>query len=146
MFSHDFIFKPGLWIGEGKVTFSASPEVLRFYTKWTVEKEKDQEIVCLQQVEMGQGESNLFNKFVFSHILSTSFQVELTSELLGTVQGKGIMDSKMIAWEFHGHAEFEGVEVYQMQDNGDYLLHAEYSSVDQFRTIIDGRIWKKAVS
>jgi hypothetical protein len=64
--------------------------------------------------------------------------------MLGSVQGKGIIDAKTIAWEFRGHPDFEGFEVYELQENGDFMLHAEYSSLDQIRTIIDGRIWKKA--
>lgn len=146
MGNFDFIFKPGLWVGEGKVTFSASPETVRFYTKWTIEKEKDKQIVCQQHVEMEGGDSNVYNTFIFSNLLPTSFSVELVNELLGSVQGKGLIDGKTIAWEFRGHPEFEGFEVYEMQDSGDYMLHAEYSSIDQIRTIIDGRIWKKAVN
>jgi hypothetical protein len=38
---------------------------------------------------------------------------------------------------------FEGFEVYEQQENGDYFLHAEYGSPDQFRTIIEGLIWRK---
>jgi len=139
-----FIFKPGLWIGEGKVTFSASPERVRFYTKWTIEKETDDEVVCQQHVEMEGGESNVYNTFVFSNIQKDSFNVELSSEILGSVQGKGLIDKKTIAWEFRDHPEFQGFEVYELQDNGDFMLHAEYSSTDQIRTIIDGRLWKKA--
>lgn len=142
---HDFIFKPGLWVGEGKVTFSASPEHVRFYTKWTIEKEQDGTITCQQHVEMEGGESNVYNTFIFSKILSQSFSLELRSELLGAIQGRGVLDAKTIAWEFRGHPDFEGFEVYELQENGDFMLHAEYSSIDQIRTIIDGRVWKKAL-
>jgi hypothetical protein len=69
--------------------------------------------------------------------------MELENELLGKVKGAGVIDEKTIAWEFHGTGGLEGFEVYELQDNGDYMMHAEYSSPDQFRTIIDGRIWKK---
>ena len=69
--------------------------------------------------------------------------MELENELLGTVKGTGVIDENTIAWEFHGTGGLEGFEVYELQDNGDYMMHAEYSSPDQFRTIIDGRIWKK---
>lgn len=141
---HDFIFKPGLWVGEGKVTFSASPDRIRFYTKWTLEKEKESQLIWHQHVELEGGESNVYNTFRFSNIKPDTFAVELNNELLGTVLGKGIIDRKTIAWEFRGHPEFEGFEVYELQDNGDFMLHAEYSSLDQIRTIIDGRIWKKA--
>lgn len=145
MVIHEFIFNPGIWVGEGKVTFSASPDLVRFYTKWTIENENQQAITCHQHVEMEGGESNVYNTFVFSQIKPQSFSVELVNELLGPVQGKGIIDSKTIAWEFRNHSEFEGFEVYELQENGDFMLHAEYSSVDQVRTIIDGRIWKKVL-
>lgn len=144
MSSHEFILSPGLWVGEGKVTFSASPERLRFYTKWKVEKAKNGIVNCTQQVEMEGGGENVYNDLTFSDIQAGGFLVELTSELLGTVMGKGVIDPKTIAWEFRGHPDFEGFEVYELQENGDYMLHAEFSSIDLVRTIIDGRIWKKS--
>lgn len=142
--SHQFLFSPGLWVGEGRVTFSSSPDHLRFYTKWNIEKENQGMIPCQQHVEMEGGEDRVFNNFVFSAVTSSSFLLELTNELLGNVKGKGVIDPKTIAWEFRGNDEFEGFEVYELQENGDYMLHAEYASTDQFRTIIDGRIWKKS--
>jgi hypothetical protein len=141
---HPFILAPGEWIGEGRITFSASPERLRFFTKWIVEKDSEIGINCLQHVEMEGGEERVSNKFVVSKLLPESFVIELTSEMLGTIQGKGVIDAKTIAWEFRGHPDFEGFEVYELQENGDYMLHAEYASSGQFRTIIDGRIWKKS--
>jgi hypothetical protein len=144
MAKHDFIFSPGHWIGEGRITFSASPDRLRFYTKWLIEEDKDNSIHCLQYVEMDTGEERISNKFAFSNILPRSFDVELSSEMIGSVHGKGIIDEKTIAWEFRGHPDFEGFEVYELQDNGDYMMHAEYALPGQFRTIIDGRIWKKS--
>lgn len=140
----NFIFKPGLWLGEGNITFSASPEMVHFYTKWTVEEEKNSKIVCHQRVEIEGGESNVYNTFGFFNLFPHSFSVELSSDFLGKAEGKGILDDKTIAWEFRGHLEFEGFEVYELQDNGDFVVHGEYSSPDQIRTIIDGRIWKKS--
>jgi hypothetical protein len=144
MTDHDFIFKSGLWVGEGKVTFSASPDRIRFYTKWTQEKEKAPDLFWNQHVELEGGESNVYNTFRFFNVKPNSFEVELNNELLGTVVGKGLIEPKTIAWEFRGHPEFEGFEVYELQENGDFMLHAEYCSLDQIRTIIEGRIWKKS--
>lgn len=141
--SHEFIFLPGNWIGEGKITFSASPERLRFYTKWFVEEKESGQISCQQHVEMEGRDANVINRFTFSSILPESFSIELSSDLMGTLNGKGLIDSKTIAWEFRS-PDFEGFEVYELQDNGDYMLHAEYISTEQFRTIIDGRIWPKS--
>ena len=33
-----FLFEPGLWIGEGHVQFSSSPEQVKFYTRWKIPK------------------------------------------------------------------------------------------------------------
>jgi hypothetical protein len=143
MYYHEFILSHSHWIGEGRVTFSASPEHLRFYTKWLIDKKEADMINCRQYVEMEGGKDQVFNQFIFSNILADSFAIELTNELLGTMSGKGVIDAKTIAWEFRGNADFEGFEVYELQENGDYMLHAEYATDEQFRTIIDGRIWRK---
>lgn len=145
---HTFLFSPGKWLGEGKITFSGSPDLLKFYTRWDIAPAEPEgelhEIVCLQIVEMqGATEEHIKNRFTFSQVDSVSFVLELENELIGVVQGKGLMDEKKIAWEFRGHSTFEGFEVYELQENGDYLFHAEYVSPDQFRSLIDGRIWKK---
>lgn len=142
---HHFIFNPGIWIGEGKITFSTSPESIHYYTKWIIEEfDKKLGYTCMQQVEMQGGEESVFNNLTFSDVTSDSFTVKLENELLTTVTGKGVMDLKTIAWEFRTGADFEGFEVYELQDNGDYMMHAEYASPDQYRTIIDGRVWKKS--
>lgn len=144
MTTHQFIFQPGKWIGEGKIAFSASPEHIRFFTRWVIEDPKKEGIDCLQEVEMQGTEPHMQNSFHFSQIKPTGFDVQLENEILGKVKGSGVIDAKTIAWEFHATTEgLEGFEVYELQDNGDYMLHAEYTSPDQLRTIIDGRIWKK---
>lgn len=144
MHIHPFILAPGAWIGEGKVTFSMSPEIVRFYTKWVTEAVHDGKIACEQRVEKGGGGEDVFNTFTFYNLTPERFTVELSNEELGTVTGSGVIDEKTIAWEFKGNPEFQGFEVYELQENGDYLVHAEYSSTEDYRTIIDGRIWQKA--
>lgn len=142
--NHTFIFNPGIWVGEGKITFSTSPENIHFYTKWTIEKNDETKgYVCEQQVEMQGMNESVFNHLVIFDVTEESFKIKLENDLIGKVSGQGIIDPKTIAWEYMGE-EFEGFEVYELQDNGDYTLHAEYSSSDQYRTIIDGRIWKKS--
>lgn len=141
--NHDFIFNPGIWIGEGKIAFTTSPESIHFYTKWKIGKYDDEiGYDCEQQVEMQGVDESVFNHVIISDVTSHSFHVTLENDLFGKVTGKGIWDPKTIAWEYLS-SEFEGFEVYELQDNGDYTLHAEYSSPDEYRTIIDGRIWKK---
>lgn len=150
MAQHAFIFESGLWVGEGRVRFSSSPDQVKFYTKWTIPKNLKQatgeEGSCSQQVEMLGSNEQVVNKFVITMQSQNSFMISLENEMVGKVQGKGIVDEKTIAWEFRGHPGFEGFEVYELTDNGDYMLHAEYASPDQFRTMIEGRIWKKAAS
>ena len=143
MTTHAFIFQPGYWIGEGQISFSASPEKLRFYTRWMASGMATEGIRCQQKVEMEGGEETVYNQFLFFHLRESAFQIQLENDLVELVVGKGVLDQKTIAWEFRGNGKIEGFEVYTLQENGDYLIHAEYSSPDLFRTLIDGRIWKK---
>ncbi|HRD55229.1 MAG TPA: hypothetical protein PLC42_02420 [Parachlamydiaceae bacterium] len=137
-----FIFEKGIWIGEGQVKFSTGLEQIHFYTKWEIKALENGEIHCKQQVEMRGGGENVTNRFIFSNIQEKRFLISIENDVLGKAQGSGIADEKKIAWEFRDHADFEGFEVYELQENGDYLLHAEYIS-EEHRTTIDGRIWKK---
>lgn len=143
---HVFIFSPGRWIGEGKITFSASMDHLRFYTSWQIGDVTDENkiIPCYQRVEMQGADSAMENAFFVELLDADKFKIQLENELLGSVEGSGLIDSSTIAWEFRHHSNIEGFEVYELQENGDYMFHAEYASPDQFRTIIDGRIWKKS--
>jgi hypothetical protein len=152
MTQHLFIFQPGLWVGEGKIQFSSSPEQIKFYTKWDIPSKQEEELLgtrkisCTQKVEMSGDTEQMTNRFTFAHVTPSGFTLKLENDLVGHVEGQGVIDGKTIAWEFRGHPNFEGFEVYELLDSGDYMLHAEYSSPDQFRTIIDGRIWKKVAT
>lgn len=139
----EFIFTPGLWLGEGKISFSASSEFLKFYTKWEIAEESPGVMRALQIVEMQGIEEQVINNFTFADIKPTSFTVVLENNIVGRVYGTGLRDEGTIAWEFRGHLTFEGFEVYERQETGDYFLHAEYGATDQFRTIVEGLIWRK---
>lgn len=141
--NHTFLFLPGSWIGEGDVTFSASPDKVHFFTKWEVKHDNDGLIRCSQTVEIRGVEEQVTNRFTLSEVTEKGFQILLDNDVLDQVSGKGFVDPLKLAWEFREHETFEGFEVYELQDNGEYNMHAEYSSPDQFRTIIDGRIWMK---
>jgi len=143
MSNHTFLFKPGQWIGEGKISFSTSPDALRFYTKWIIEENHSGTIHCRQRVEMEDREEDIYNDFLIYNIEPTSFSIQLNSELLGCLEGKGGIDTKSIAWEFRYFPELEGFETYELLESGDYIIHAEYMSTEKYRTIIDGRLWKK---
>ncbi len=140
---HTFLFLPGSWIGEGDVTFSASPDKVHFFTKWEVKHGDDGLIRCQQTVEIRGVEEQVTNSFTISSLTEKGFHILLQNEMLREVSGKGFIDTLKLAWEFREEETFEGFEVYELQENGEYHMHAEYSSPDQFRTIIDGRIWMK---
>lgn len=143
-----FIFQEGKWLGEGKIGFSASEEEIHFFTRWTIEPSKKGgsglSIRCVQEVEMREGASDkMVNRFFFSEIEKNSFTVTLENEQFGSVKGTGIIEPDKIAWEFRGHPHIEGFEVYQQGKEGEWLFHAEYVSPEQYRSIINGKIWKK---
>jgi hypothetical protein len=138
--SHSFLFTPGNWVGEGTVTFSASPEQLYFITKWAIHSSGEEGIACNQEVRMEGTDEPVLNYFKIFDLTPTNFKISLKNDILGEVSGTGIIDKRTIAWEFRGQIGFQGYEVYEMEGEGLYKFHAEYASPDQFRTIIDGHI------
>lgn len=140
MFNHTFIFQPGLWEGEGTIAFSHSSEKLAFSTRWEVEEGDVSGVTCIQEVKMVGADENVTNKFTFSELTPKSFEVALENDLMGSVLGKGVVDEKLIAWEFRADQGMEGYEVYELQEDGQYSLRAEYASPDQFKTIIRGTL------
>lgn len=141
---HGFIFEPANWTGEGAVGFSASPEQVPFSTSWIIDPMEDEGIRCQQRVEMEGADEDVRNKIHIYDISEKAFSISLENEIVGQVIGSGIIDEKTIAWEFRGHIGFQGYEVYEKTGDGsEYRFHAEYSSPDQFRTIIDGIITKR---
>jgi hypothetical protein len=138
---HLFIFAPGAWKGEGTVSFSASPEKVPFMTQWVIEPSQDEGIRCEQKVEMEGADDKVRNTMHFYDLSNGSFNISLENDIVGQVIGSGIIDEQTIAWEFRGNIGFQGYEVFEKQGDGnEYRFHAEYSSPDQFRTIIDGVI------
>jgi hypothetical protein len=143
MSHHDFLFTPSLWLGEGKITFSSSSEFLKFYTRWEISEENPGVMKATQVVELQGVEEHVINLLTLTDIQPTSFTVTLENNIVGKIAGKGLRDERTIAWEFRGQTTFEGFEVYEQQENGDYFLHAEYGTPAQFRTIVEGLIWQK---
>ena len=140
--THTFLLVPALWKGEGKIDFNSSPDIIPFYTQWEVFPLDQGTIQAKQTVEMEGTEEILHNHFRITSLTPISFLIELTNELLGTVQGRGTLVPNQIGWEFRHPSTFDGFETYRLDEQGQYSLHAEYASPDQYRTIIDGRIWK----
>jgi hypothetical protein len=83
------------------------------------------------------------NELLFFDFTPKGFSVEMDNVNIGKVLGTGIFDEKMIGWEFRDNdLNFEGYETYTLQVDGSYHVHAEYVTSDQFRTQIEGKIWK----
>lgn len=141
---HDFFFKEGTWLGEGRVQFSGSTDEIKFYTKWQVASEKNGLIVLKQLVEMQGINEKMQNTYTLQSIQDGKFEISLTNELLQDIKGRGLFDEGKIAWEFASKGVFEGFEIFEIKGDGTYQFHAEYSTEDLFRTIIDGTIWKKS--
>lgn len=143
MTANDFIFLAGNWLGEGKITLSHSNDFIKFYTKWQITEEKNKMNKALQTVEMQGIKDQIINQFSFQLVTEKKIIVTLENQLVGKIQGTGLRDSSLIAWEFR-QPHFEGFESYELQENGDYFFHAEYGAADQFRTLIEGLIWRKS--
>lgn len=148
MFNHPFILQPNAWIGEGKIVLNMVDENLGFFTRWSVSHpDPSGKIECVQEVQIKGLSEVMLNQFFFYDLSPNAFIVELENQALGKVQGKGIINEKVIAWEFRvSELGFEGFEFYERQSDNSYLMRAEYASSDQFRTIIQGRVWQPATS
>lgn len=142
---HAFLFQPNIWLGEGKLLVTGASKEIGFYTKWIIDPLNDEKIFCRQQVELLSSQDQIVNHYCLEEITPNAFSITLSNELFGTDTGRGKIDGPLIAWEFENSTSLRGFEIYTLQENGEYLFHAEYASLspDQFRTTIHGRIWKK---
>jgi hypothetical protein len=142
---HPFILTPGNWIGEGRITLSMVEEELSFHTRWNVPPHNKGRIESKQEIQISSLSDIMQNQFVFYDITAKSFAIELENQSLGKVVGKGMINDYLIGWEFRlDHLGFEGFEFYEKSDLPDtYLMHAEYATNDDFRTVIHGKIWLK---
>lgn len=143
--SECFIFEPGTWLGEGTVKLTVSDEELKYVTRWHVNKlKKSGEIGSVQEVQITGIPDVMQNQFSFYEFGEEHFKVKLENPTIGKVVGTGIYRPKLVAWEFRlNDIGFEGFEMYQLLDDGSYFMHAEYVSHEDFRTRIQGKIWKK---
>ncbi len=142
---HPFILQPSSWLGEGKINLSLVEEELPFYTRWKIQEKDDcGKIECLQEIQVKGLSEIMQNQLLLYDLNPGTFVIELDNPALGRVIGKGIVSEKLIGWEFRSpEAGFEGYEFYEKQPDDSYLMHAEYSTSDQLRTIIKGRVWKQ---
>jgi len=144
MLPHMFILSPSTWLGEGTIKLNMVDEELGFMTRWQVDNPNPLGLIeCVQEVQVKGLSEVMHNQFTFHDLSHTNFLIELENQVLGKVQGTGIINDQIIAWEFRlKEVGFEGFEIYEKQSDGSYLMRAEYSSSDQFRTLIQGKVWQ----
>ena len=138
---------PGSWLGEGTIHLNMIDEELGFFTRWNVaQKDGGGKIQCTQEIQVKGLSDMMINQFSFFDLSASQFILELENHALGCVAGSGLLTLKVIAWEFRIlDIGFEGFEFYELQSDNSYLMRAEYSTNDEFRTIIQGKVWEKKV-
>ena len=143
MFNHSFIFTPGSWTGEGKILLNMVEEELIFSTNWAIQdKDFVGKVTCAQEIQIQGLSDNMRNELLFYDFKNKVFSVDMENQNVGRIVGTGVYDEKMIAWEFlNNDMNFEGYEVYQKQPDGSYQMKGEYVTSDQFRTLIEARIF-----
>lgn len=148
MIQHHFLFHPTSWLGEGKISLSVSDEVLPFYTRWNLgAKSPEGEISAKQEVQIAGISDVMNNHFLIYDLTPTEFKIELENATLGKIIGKGVIKDTIIAWEFRSEElGFDGFELYERQEDGSYLIRAEYATADACRTTIEGKIWEKVIA
>jgi hypothetical protein len=146
MTNHQFILNPNAWLGEGKIQLSMVDEELGFITRWNVmPPDASGRVESVQEIQVKGLSDIMINQFVFFDFAPTRFSIELENQALGKIVGTGLINDKVIAWEFRvPELGFEGFEFYEKETETSYLMRAEYATRDQFRTLIRGKVWKPA--
>lgn len=111
-----------------------------FVMRWNIEPSEEGLYRFDQLVEVDDFTENMHNHFVVSKVGESSFNIALQNHLVGKVEGKGVINDNVLAWEFRENEQgFEGFEIYEQK--GDvYLMRAEFSAGDGLRTYIKGKI------
>ncbi len=145
MSHHHFLLSPGCWLGQGNIQLSLVAEELSFATLWNIgSPDSEGRIECTQEIQIKGLSDVMRNQFNIFDMNCGEFQIQLENDALGRVTGKGVINDKIIAWEFRvEEIGFEGFELYEKEDEENYLMRAEYATEDQFRTLIRGKVWKK---
>ncbi len=147
---HLFLQQPSSWLGEGKIRLNMVEDELSFFTRWSMGflNEEGGElggiIRCLQEIQVKGMADIMHNQFTIRDFTLNSFVIELENQALGKVSGIGLLNQEIIGWEFRiPELGFEGFEFYEKQADDSYLMRAEYATSDQFRTMINGKIWQQ---
>jgi hypothetical protein len=143
---HQFLLTSSSWLGQGKIQLNMVAEELAFFTRWNAENvDAHGRIECLQEIQVKGLSDIMHNEFLIYNLNTAGeFSIDLENPAVGKISGTGLINEKVIAWEFRvEEIGFEGFELYEKQDENNYLMRAEYATNDQFRTLIQGRLWKQ---
>lgn len=145
MTQHQFLLNPCSWLGQGKIQLNMVSEELGFFTRWNVNPiDGDGRIQCIQEIQVKGLSDVMHNEFLIYNLNGGEFTIDLENQALGRIVGKGLINDKVIAWEFRiEEIGFDGFELYEKQDEKNYLMRAEYATNDQFRTLIQGKVWQQ---
>ena len=145
MMQHEFLLTPSTWIGQGKIKLNMIDEELVFFTRWDVGiADPSGRIESTQEIQVKGLTEIMHNQFSMYDFTSGAFLIDLENQALGRIIGKGVMSEKVIAWEFRvEEMAFDGFEFYEKIDDKNYLMRAEYATSDQFRTVIEGKVWQQ---
>ena len=120
-------------------------EKIPFIVKWMVPsfKPEDPYLELIQQIQIKGHSEVMTNNFTFKDFEKHRFSIILESDNIGQVMGPGHIKSDWIGWEFKENLiGFDGYEYYQHQGDGHYIMEAEYSTSDDLRTVMRGKLWK----
>jgi hypothetical protein len=145
MTNHLFIFSEGVWLGEGKIHLNMLEEELVFFARWKVGGNDDKSgIECSQEIQVKGLSDIMTNRFLLSDFSPGTFSIVMENHAVGKVQGKGIISDDKIGWEFRvKEIGFEGFEFYEKKSDDLYSVHGEFSTSDDLRTTIHGKIWRQ---
>jgi len=148
MTQHDFLLSQSTWLGQGKIKLNMIAEELVFFTRWDIGiADATGRIESVQEIQVKGLTDIMHNQFSLYDVASGVFAIDLENQALGKIIGKGMINEKIIAWEFRvDEIEFDGYEFYEKLDDKNYLMRAEYATSDQFRTVIEGKVWQQLPS
>lgn len=142
MEEHTFPFRPGKWLGEGVIKLNLIKEPMKFYSRWTITDGDKDRYHCVQEIEVEGLADRMHNEFDFDFSKHDDIQVELENTSIGKVKATGILDPKMIAWEYSNDpGEFGGYEVYEKEDEKTYNFRSHFITADHLRSFIQGKMW-----
>ena len=145
MTQHAFLLAPSTWIGQGKIKLNMVSEELVFFTRWDIGiADASGRIESVQEIQVKGISDIMHNQFALYDFSTGAFAIDLENQALGKIVGKGVISEKVIAWEFRiEEMGFDGFEFYEKIDDKNYLMRAEYATSDQFRTMIEGKVWQQ---